>query len=81
MEQSSKNENICDVFINEVRIEDEILPKLEEMRSFRIEGSRNPKMNEIIKKNYMHKEHFGEEIIEMRCVGHFIVLMITKKLM
>jgi hypothetical protein len=81
MEQSSKNENICDVFINEVRIEDEILPKLEEMGSFRIEGSRNPKMNEIIKNNYMHKEHFGEEIIEMHCVGHFIVLMITKKLM
>jgi len=29
----------------------------------------------------MLKEHFGEEIVEMHCVGHFIVLMITKKLM
>ncbi len=29
----------------------------------------------------MHKEHFGKEIVEMHCVGHFIVLMITKKLM
>jgi len=29
----------------------------------------------------MCKEYFGEEIIEIHCVGHFIVLMITKKLM
>jgi hypothetical protein len=29
----------------------------------------------------MHKEHFGEEITKMHCVGHFIVLMITNKLM
>ncbi len=29
----------------------------------------------------MHKEHFGKEIVEMHRVGHFIVLMITKKLM
>jgi hypothetical protein len=27
----------------------------------------------------MHKEHFGEEITQMHCFGHFIVLMITKK--
>ncbi len=32
--------------MNEVKIEDETLPKLEEMGSFWIEGSRNPKMNE-----------------------------------
>jgi hypothetical protein len=37
-------------------------------------------MNEIIKKNYMHKKHFGEEIKKMHYVGHFIVLMITNKL-
>jgi hypothetical protein len=29
----------------------------------------------------MLKEHSGKEIIEMHYVGHFIVLMITKKLM
>jgi hypothetical protein len=32
-------------------------------------------------KNYMHKKHFGEEIAKMHGVGHFVVLMITKKLM
>jgi hypothetical protein len=29
----------------------------------------------------MFKDHFGKGIIEMHNVGHFIVLMITKKLM
>jgi hypothetical protein len=29
----------------------------------------------------MLKEHFGEEIVETRCVRHFIVLEITNKLM
>ncbi len=29
----------------------------------------------------MLKEHFGKEIVEMHCVGYFIMLMITKKLM
>jgi hypothetical protein len=29
----------------------------------------------------MHKEYLGNKIIETHCVGHFIVLMITKKLM
>jgi hypothetical protein len=28
----------------------------------------------------MHKNDFGNQIVEMRCVGHFIMLMITKKL-
>jgi hypothetical protein len=32
MEQSSENKNTCDVFMNEVRIEDELLPELEEMK-------------------------------------------------
>jgi hypothetical protein len=35
----------------------------------------------IILRSYVHNEYFGEEIVEMHCVGHFIVLMITKKLM
>jgi len=29
----------------------------------------------------MQKKYFGEEIVEMHFVGHFIVLMITKKSM
>jgi hypothetical protein len=46
MEQSSKKENTCDVFMNEVRIEDEMLLKPKEMGSFQIEGSRHLEMNE-----------------------------------
>jgi hypothetical protein len=46
MEQYLKNNNTCDVFMNEVKIKDEILLEPEEMISFQIEGSRNVKMNE-----------------------------------
>jgi hypothetical protein len=46
MKQSFKNKNTCDVVMNEVKIQDEILPKHEEMGSLRIERNRNPKMNE-----------------------------------
>jgi len=35
----------------------------------------------IIYKSYMHKKHLGEEIAKMHYVGHFVVLMIIKKLM
>jgi hypothetical protein len=35
----------------------------------------------IIFKHYMHKKYFGKEIAKIHCVGHFIVLMIRKKLM
>jgi hypothetical protein len=34
MEESFGNENTCDVFMNEVRIENEMLVELEEMVSF-----------------------------------------------
>jgi hypothetical protein len=52
MEQSSKNENTCDIFMNEVRMENEPLLKpqeninLQENENLQIERSRNPKMNE-----------------------------------
>jgi hypothetical protein len=46
MEQSFENENTCDVFMNQVGIYYELLPKLEEMGNFQIEGSRNLEMNE-----------------------------------
>ncbi len=48
MEQSSKNENTCNVFMNEIRVEDEFLPEeiFEEMGSFQIKRSKNLEMNE-----------------------------------
>jgi hypothetical protein len=46
MENYSKNENIGDVFMNEVRIEDQMLVEHEEMINLQIEGSRNLEMNE-----------------------------------
>jgi hypothetical protein len=36
MEQYSKNENTCDIFMNEVRIEDELLLKFEKNGSLQI---------------------------------------------
>jgi hypothetical protein len=41
MEESSENENTCDVFMNEIKIEDEMLVELKEMVSFQTLGSRN----------------------------------------
>jgi hypothetical protein len=41
MEQSSKKINTCDVFMNEIKIEDELLLELEEMRSLQTRG-KNP---------------------------------------
>jgi hypothetical protein len=35
---------------------------------------------QIMRKNYMFKENFGEGIIEIFYVGHFIVWMMGKKL-
>jgi hypothetical protein len=53
MEQSFKNNNTCYVFMNEVRIKDEILPKPKQMVSLQIERIRNVKMN----KNHLKKLH------------------------
>jgi len=46
MEKSYENENTCDVFMNEVRIEDEMLLEHEEMGSLQRKGSRNLEMKE-----------------------------------
>jgi len=46
MEESSENETACDVFMNEVRIEDEMLLEPKKMGSLQTKGNRNPKMNE-----------------------------------
>jgi len=85
MEESFENENTYDVFMNEVSVEDEPLQKLEKNASVQIEGSRNSKnneekMKENLKKIHAQKKYFGNQIVELHCVGCFIVLMITKKL-
>ncbi len=41
MEQSSKNENTCDVFMNEVRIEDEMSLEHEKMVGLQTERNKN----------------------------------------
>jgi hypothetical protein len=46
MEEYFENENTCDVFMNEVKIKDEMLLELEKMGSFQTKGSRNQEMNE-----------------------------------
>jgi hypothetical protein len=46
MEQFFKNENTRDVFMNEIKIEDELLLELEEMRSLQTKGSTDPKKKE-----------------------------------
>ncbi len=57
MEQSSENENTCDIFMNEVKIEDELLLKFEKNGSLQLEGSRNPKTNEEKMKENLKKLH------------------------
>ncbi len=46
VEQSFENENIYDVFMNEINMEDEPLQKLGKNASFQIEWSRTLKNNE-----------------------------------
>jgi hypothetical protein len=46
MEQSSKNENTCDLLMNEVRMEDEPLQELKTNVGVQIEESRNLENNE-----------------------------------
>jgi hypothetical protein len=46
MKQSFENENIYDVFMNEVSTKDEPLQKLEKNANVQIEGNRKPKNNE-----------------------------------
>jgi hypothetical protein len=46
MEESFENENTCDVFMNEVRIEDGMLVEHEETISLQTKGNKNLEMNE-----------------------------------
>jgi len=52
MAQPSKNKNTCDIFLNEVRMEDEPLLEPKENGNLQIKGSRNPKTNEEKMKDY-----------------------------
>jgi hypothetical protein len=61
MEQYSKNENTCDVFMNEVKMEDEPLPKPKKNGSFQTKGSRNFKMNDNNLKKLYAQRDFGEQ--------------------
>ncbi len=84
MKQFFENKNACDIFMNDVRVEDEPLFNLKKMEVFKqkeigIQKQMKRKLTKI-QKNYMHKYYFGNQTIKMCCVGHFIVLMVTKKL-
>jgi hypothetical protein len=74
MEQSSENENTCGVFMNEVRIEDEMLVELEEMVSLQIEGIRNLKMNEKnLRKLHVQKTFWkGNNRIALCCAFYCV---------
>jgi hypothetical protein len=43
MKQSFENKNACDIFMNDVRMENEPLLESKENGNVQIEGSRNPK--------------------------------------
>jgi hypothetical protein len=63
MKQFFENKNACDIFMNDIRMEDEPLLELEENGNVQIEGNRNPKtsekkMNEISRK--LHAQIFWE---------------------
>jgi hypothetical protein len=56
MEQSFENENTFDVFMSEVKIEDEMLVELEKMVNFQTKGSKNLEINEkYFKKLYAQR--------------------------
>jgi hypothetical protein len=55
------------------------------LKKMQVSKHEEAKIQKIMKKkwkkfweSYMHKDYFGNHIIEMFYVGHFIVLMITK---
>jgi hypothetical protein len=84
MEQSSKIINTYDVFMDEVKMENEPLQELEENASVQTKINRNPKNNEdkleFVLKKLHAQDYFGNQIGELHYVWHFTMLMITKKL-
>jgi hypothetical protein len=80
MEQSFKNINTYDVFMDEIKMENEPLQELEKNASVQTKINRNPKNNESFLKKLRAQYYFGNQIIELHYAWHFIMLMITKKL-
>jgi hypothetical protein len=56
-EQSFESENTCNIFMNEVKMEDEPLQKPKENANVQIEGSRNLETNEEKTKENLKKLH------------------------
>jgi len=74
MEQSFKNENTCDVFMNEVRIEDEILPKPKKMVNLQTKESRNVEMNQNnLKKLHAQKAFWRGNSRNVLCLAFYCV--------
>jgi hypothetical protein len=57
MEQSSENENTCDIFINEIKKKNKPLLEFQKNGNLQTEGSRNLEMNEEKMKNNFKKLH------------------------
>jgi hypothetical protein len=57
MEQYFLNENTCDIFMNEIRMEDELLLELQENGSIQTKRNRNPDINEEKMKDNLKKLH------------------------
>jgi hypothetical protein len=64
MKQSFENENTCDIFMNEIMMEDEALWEPKENASIQEEGSKNLKINEEIMKENLKKLHATKIILE-----------------
>jgi len=81
MEGSSENDNTliqnesCEMFLNEVTHENEIMEKTQENRGLQTKESKNPKKYELISFWNYYKFPKGESevlIIEMPYVGHIL---------
>jgi hypothetical protein len=73
------NEHTCDIFMNEVRVEEEPLQELEENENVWKEGNRNPekkneeKMKEILKKVHAQKLFWKPHSKNALCWAFFYV--------
>ncbi len=84
MEKFPENEYTCAIFVNEIRMEDGPLQEPKENANVQAKGSENlKKMKKKWNKSWkscMHKDYFENHIAKMHYIGHFFVLIITKKL-
>jgi hypothetical protein len=74
MEYFFENENTCDVFMNEVRIEDEMSVKFKETVNLQTKGSRNLEMNEKnFKKLYAQRKFWRGNNRNKSCWAFYYV--------